>query len=192
MKKHIGLLFGSFNPIHLGHVIIANYMVSFTDIDEVWFVISPHNPHKDKANLLSEQQRFEMVYRAIEKYPKLKASNIEFALSQPSYTVHTLAYLEEKFPEKKFSLIMGADNLNSLSNWYNYEVILENYRLYVYPRPGCELGELQHHKNVQVTNSPVMEISSSFIRESVKKGFDISYLMPIEAFNYLDEMNFYK
>lgn len=188
----VGLFFGSFNPIHVGHLVLANYMLSFTDLDKLWFVVSPHNPLKEKKTLLADHHRLEMVNRAIGDHPRLRASDIEFKLPQPSFTVNTLAWLSEKYPDYKFALIMGADNLNSLRKWKNYEVILEHYQIYVYPRPGFDGGDLRNHPSVVFTEAPVIEISSTFIREAVKNKKDVQYFMPAAAWKYLDEMNFYR
>ena len=190
--KKTGLFFGSFNPIHVGHLIIANHMVEHTELDEVWFVISPHNPLKKKSTLLADHHRYAMVNLAVEDNRNLWASNIEFGLSQPSYTVHTLAFLEEKYPGKDFVLIMGGDNLASLHKWKNYEHILENYSIMVYPRPGEELPELVNHEHVQVVEAPLMQISSSFIRKSIKEGKSVEYILSDRVFKYLTEMHFYQ
>ena len=190
--KKTGLFFGSFNPIHVGHLIIANHMVEHTDLDEVWFVISPHNPLKKKSTLLADHHRYAMVNLAEEDNRKLWASNIEFGLSQPSYTVHTLAFLEEKYPEKEFVLIMGGDNLASLHRWKNYEHILENYSIMVYPRPGEVLPDLANHKHVEIVEAPLMQISSSFIRKSIKAGKSVEYILSDKVFKYLTEMHFYQ
>lgn len=188
----VGLFFGSFNPVHIGHMVLANYMLSFTDLDRVWFVVSPHNPLKEKKSLLADHHRLELVTRAIGDNALMKASNIEFKLPQPSYTVHTLAHLTEKYPAHEFALIMGADNLVSFTKWKNYEFILEHYSLYVYPRPGYDGGALRQHPSVKWTDAPVMEISSTFIREALKQKKDVRYYMPASAWAYLDEMNFYR
>ena len=188
----VGLFFGSFNPIHVGHMILANYMASFTDIDEVWFVVSPHNPLKEKASLLHQNQRLHMVNLAIDNIPVFKSSNIEFSLPQPSYTINTLAHLKEKFPKHQFSLIIGEDNLYSFKKWKNYEEILNKYHLYVYPRPGCDASELKNHPNVTFTNAPLVDISSTFIRQAIKDKKDVSLFMPKPVAAYVSEMNFYK
>lgn len=188
----IGLFFGSFNPVHHGHMILANYMLEFTDLDKIWFVVSPHNPLKEKSSLLADHHRLEMVTRAIGDHPKLKASDIEFRLPQPSFTINTLAHLSEKYPDVQFALIMGADNLQSLHKWKNYEQILEHYDIYVYPRPGVTNDELLKHQRVHVTEAPLMNISSTFIRQGIKAGKDMRYFVPTEAFQYLEEMHFYK
>ncbi|ADY29482.1 nicotinate (nicotinamide) nucleotide adenylyltransferase [Cellulophaga lytica] len=195
MKK-VGLYFGTFNPIHLGHLVIANHLVEFTDLDEVWFVITPQSPFKTKQSLLSNHHRYQMVLEATEEYPKLKPSNIEFNLPQPNYTVHTLAHLLEKYPNGyDFSLIMGEDNLKSLHKWKNYEVILENHNIYVYPRVSSGTIDHQFKNNPKikmVTDAPIMEISSTFIRKNHKLGKNITPLLPTAVFKYMDEMNFYR
>jgi nicotinate-nucleotide adenylyltransferase len=189
---HIGLFFGSFNPIHVGHMVLANYMASFTDMDQVWFVVSPHNPLKEKASLLNQNQRLHMVNLAIGDNDRLKSSNIEFGLTQPSYTINTLAHLKEKYPNHQFSLIMGEDNLESFTKWKNYEEILKNYRLYVYPRPNCNSEELKAHSNVMMTEAPQMEISSTMIRKAIKNKKNPCFFVPQAVWQYIDEMNFYK
>jgi len=188
----IGLYFGSFNPIHIGHLAIANYMAEYSDLDQIWFVVSPQNPFKQKSSLLSDYHRLELVNRSIENYTKLKASNIEFGLPKPSYTIDTLTYLKEKFPANEFSLIVGSDNLKSFSKWKNYELILQNHDLYVYPRPGFKDEEVQLEGNIHLVNAPLMEISSSFIREAIKNKKEIPYFMPEAAYRYLKEMHFYE
>ena len=193
-SKKIGLYFGTFNPIHVGHLTIANHMVEFSDLDEVWLVVTPHNPHKKKKTLLDDIHRLAMVQIAVEEYPKLKASNIEFDLPQPNYTVNTLAYLEEKYPEAQFSLIMGEDNLKSLHKWKNYEVIVNRYDLYVYPRisEGNVENEFLAHGNIHRVAAPIMEISSTFIRKAIKDRKNIRPMLPQNVWEYLDEMNFYR
>lgn len=188
----IGLFFGSFNPIHVGHMVLANYMASFTDLDAVWFIVSPHNPLKEKTTLLHQNQRLHMVNLAIGDNDKLKSSNIEFGLPQPSYTVNTLAYLKEKYPQHQFSLIMGEDNLQSFAKWKNHEYIINNYKLYVYPRPNCNSSEFKTHQNVIMTEAPLMDISSTMIRTAIKNKKDVSFFMPLAVWQYIDEMNFYK
>lgn len=191
-KKTIGLFFGSFNPIHIGHLIVAQYMQQFTALNEVWFVVSPHNPFKEKSSLLDDNQRLQMVNLAIDDNYNLKASNIEFSLPQPSYTVNTLAHLQEKHPDKEFALILGEDNLQSFTKWKNFEHILLNHTLYVYPRMGYDGGELKTHKNVIITDAPEVQISSTFIREAIKNKKDIRYFLHPKVWMYIDEMNFYK
>lgn len=190
----IGLFFGSFNPVHVGHLIIANHMVENSELDEVWMVVTPHNPHKRKKSLLDDHHRYQLVLEATEDYPKIKPSNIEFGLPQPNYTINTLIYLEEKYPEHHFNLIMGRDNLNSFKKWKNYDRILNDHDLYVYPRvtASSTIPELIDHKRVHLIDAPIVEISSTAIRKAIKEGKNIRPLMPQRAWSYLDEMNFYK
>ncbi len=190
----IGLYFGTFNPIHIGHMIIANHMVEYTDLDEVWFVVTPHNPFKKKSTLLSDYHRYQMVLEATEDYLKLKPSDIEFGLPQPNYTINTLTYLYEKYPKNEFNLIMGEDNLQSFHKWKNYKTILQNHNLYVYPRVfrNKDKSIFQNHPKVHLIDAPIVEISSTFIRESIRKQKNIRALMPYKVWKYLDEMNFYK
>ncbi len=192
--KKIGLYFGTFNPIHIGHLTIANYMVEFGGLHEVWFVVTPHNPLKKKSTLLDDVHRLAMVRIAVEDFPKLKASNIEFDLPQPNYTVHTLAHLEERYPGEKFCLILGEDNLKSLPKWKNYEVILDRYELYIYPRisAGEVNTSLLNHPHIHRIDSPIMELSSTFIRKAIKEGKNIRPMLPQNVWEYLDEMNFYR
>ncbi len=189
--KNIGLFFGSFNPIHIGHLAIANYIVEYSNLDKVWFVISPHNPHKNKASLLADYHRYYMVNLAIEDDARFYASNIEFHLPQPSYTINTLTYLKEKYPEKTFSLIMGADNLKNFHKWKNSEYILNNYEILVYPRPNYDLIT-NPYPQVKIVNAPLMEISASFIRKAIKAGKDMRYFLHPKVWEYLEEMHFYK
>lgn len=190
----IGLYFGTFNPIHVGHLIIANHMAEHADLDQVWMVVTPHNPLKKKATLLDDYHRLQMVYLATEDFPKIKPSDIEFKLSQPNYTVNTLVHLQEKFPDHKFSLIMGEDNLKSLHKWKNYEVILEHHDIYVYPRISSETDnlDLKNHPRIHLINAPVVEISSTDIRHNVKKGKNVQPLLPHKVWDYIDHNNFYK
>lgn len=201
-EKRIGLYFGSFNPIHIGHLIIGNYMANSDLLDEVWFVVSPQNPHKKKKNLLADIHRLAMVRIAVENNPVLKASDIEFGLPKPSYTTFTLQALKEKYPHYDFSLIMGEDNLRTLHKWKNYEYILQNYRIIVYPRVETIQEAAKSEKttdngilqlpNVSLVDAPIMKISSSLIRNMIAEGKDIRYLLSEPVFTYLDEMNFYK
>jgi nicotinate-nucleotide adenylyltransferase len=188
----VGLFFGSFNPIHVGHMVLANYMLEFTDLDRIWFVISPHNPLKNKSSLLHQRHRLQMVQIATENNSKFKASDAEFKLSQPSYTVNTLAYLKEKYPKNQFVLIMGGDNLTTLHKWKNYEEILKYHEIYVYPRPDNAEVELNKHKKVKIVNAPHMEISSTMIRNSIKEKKDIRYFLPEKVWEYIKEMHFYE
>lgn len=190
----IGLYFGTFNPIHVGHMIIANHMAEHADLDQVWMVVTPHNPLKKKSTLLDDYHRLQMVHLATEDFPKIKPSDIEFKLSQPNYTVNTLAHLQDKFPQHEFSLIMGEDNLHSLHKWKNYEVILEHHNIYVYPRISSETEniELKNHPRIHLIDAPVVEISSTFIRENVKKGKNVQPLLPNKVWDYIDHNNFYR
>ncbi|WP_299884466.1 nicotinate (nicotinamide) nucleotide adenylyltransferase [uncultured Lacinutrix sp.] len=191
---NIGLYFGSFNPIHVGHLIIANQLVENSDLDQIWFVVTPHNPFKKKSTLLDNFQRLEMVYRATKDYTKLKESDIEFNLPQPNYTINTLTYLQEKHPDYQFSLIMGEDNLKSFHKWKNYELILDNHNIYVYPRisKGSIDTRFTDHNKIHKIEAPIMEISSTLIRNAIKKGKNVKPLLPEHVWDYLDEMNFYK
>ena len=193
-RKKIGLYFGTFNPIHSGHLTIANHLVEFSDLDEVWLVVTPHNPHKKKNTLLDDIHRLTMVRIALEDYPKLKASNIEFDLPQPNYTVNTLAHLEDMYPEIDFCLIMGEDNLKSFHKWKNFEVILDQYAVYVYPRisEGKVESRFEDHPAIHRVDAPIMELSSTFIRKAIKDGKNIRPMLPDTVWKYLDEMNFYR
>lgn len=190
----IGLYFGTFNPIHIGHLAIANHMAEYSDLDAIWMVVTPHNPFKKKSTLLDNNHRYEMVNIATEEYPKIKPSNIEFKLPQPNYTVNTLAHLQEKYPQHEFCLIMGEDNLKSLHKWKNYEVILANHDVYVYPRisVGTVDHQFKNHSKVHKVAAPIMEISSTFIRKAIKEKKNIRPLLPENVWNYIDVMNFYK
>lgn len=190
----VGLYFGTFNPIHVGHLTIANHLAEHSDLDQVWFVVTPHSPFKKKSSLLDDHQRLEMVYLATKDYPKLTQSDIEFKLPQPNYTINTLTYLEEKHPEHEFALIMGEDNLKSFHKWKNYQLILDRYNIYVYPRISG--GKVEHqfndHKKIFSIDAPIMELSSTFIRKAIKDGKNVKPMLPEYVWNYLDEMNFYK
>ena len=200
----IGLYFGTFNPIHVGHLIIANHMAEHSDLDQVWMVVTPHNPLKKKSTLLDDYHRLQMVHLATEAFPKIKPSDIEFKLTQPNYTVNTLVHLQEKYPDHEFSLIMGEDNLKSFHKWKNYEAILEHHDIYVYPRISSEIdtslkGELaqqnltfKNHAKIHLIDAPVVEISSTFIRDNIKKGKNIQPLLPLKVWKYIDHNNFYK
>jgi nicotinate-nucleotide adenylyltransferase len=190
----IGLYFGTFNPIHIGHLIIANHMAEHADLDQVWMVVTPHNPLKKKATLLDDYHRLQMVYLATEDFPKIKPSDIEFKLSQPNYTVNTLVHLQEKYPDHEFSLIMGEDNLKSLHKWRNYEVILAHHDIYVYPRISSEIEnlDLKNHPKVHLIDAPVVEISSTNIRNTIKKGKNVKPLLPHKVWEYIDHNNFYR
>lgn len=194
MKKKVGLYFGTFNPIHIGHMIIANYMVEFSELDEIWMVVTPQNPFKKKSSLLDNNHRLELVYIACEKYPKLKPCDVEFKLSQPNYTINTLVQLEENYPALDFSLIMGEDNLKSFHKWKNYNVILERCFIYVYPRVsgGVVENQFKDHPKIHRVEAPVVEISSTFIRKAIKSGKNITPMLPEKVWEYIDRMNFYK
>ncbi len=194
MKK-IGLYFGTFNPIHIGHLAIANHLVEFSNLDEVWMVITPHNPFKKKASLLPDNHRYQMVQIATEDFPRLKPSTIEFNLPQPNYTVNTLVHISEKYPNHQFNLIMGEDNLASFHKWKNYEVILENHEIYVYPRiykGEKSKTQFESHLKIHTISAPIMEISSTFIRKAIASKKIIEPLLPCKVWKYIDEMNFYK
>lgn len=202
----IGLYFGTFNPIHVGHLVIANYMAEFTDLDQVWLVVSPHNPLKEKSTLLADHHRLALVQIAIEDNDRLRASDIEFKLPKPSYTVTTLTHLKERFPQHEFAMIMGEDNLRTLHKWYNYDYLLKNHRIYVYPRvltiqEEAEVQEIgkqtknafsEHENVILCEDAPVMKVSASFIRNAIRDKKDVRYLLTDPVQKYIDEMNFYK
>jgi nicotinate-nucleotide adenylyltransferase len=198
MGIKIGLYFGSFNPVHLGHTAIAGYITEFTDISQVWFVVSPHNPLKKKESLLADHHRLYMTQIAIGDNDKMKASDIELKLPVPSYTIDTLTYLGEKYPGNEFSLIMGEDNLYTLHKWKNAEELVKNYPVYVYPRPdiikpSSPLLELILNKaEIHKINAPLMEISGTFIRDGIKCGKDMSYFLAPSVWKYIKEMHFYE
>lgn len=190
----IGLYFGTFNPIHVGHLIIANHLAENSDLDQIWLVVTPQSPFKKKQSLLDNHQRLEMVYRATKDYSRLKPSDIEFSLPQPNYTINTLTYLQEKHPDYEFSLIMGEDNLKSFHKWKNYALILENHHLYVYPRlsEGTVETQFDNHDHIHHIDAPIIQLSSTFIRKSIKAGQNIRPMLPEHVWEYVDEMNFYK
>lgn len=188
---HIGLFFGSFNPIHTGHLIVANHIAEHTDIDKLWFVVSPHNPLKDSHTLLNEYDRLHLVRLGIEDNPKFRASNIEFQLAKPSYTVDTLTYLSEKFPLERFSIIMGSDSFQNIHRWKNYEHLVKNYAIIIYKRPGFEITET-HGASITVMDAPLLSISSTFIRTQVKERKSIRYLVPDAVRAYIEESNYFR
>ncbi|MEQ8702532.1 MAG: nicotinate (nicotinamide) nucleotide adenylyltransferase [Phaeodactylibacter sp.] len=188
----VGLFFGSFNPVHVGHMIIANFMATQTNLEEVWMVVSPHNPLKTKKTLARDHDRLHLVRLAISDNPKLKASDVEFSLPQPSYTIDTLSYLKEKYPNRQFALIMGGDNLATLHKWKNYELLLRDYELFVYQRPQHDLGELENHPNIKVVEAPLMQISASYIRRCLQDGKSVQYLVPDAVYQYLEEVPLYR
>jgi nicotinate-nucleotide adenylyltransferase len=197
MKK-VGLFFGTFNPIHIGHLALAEYFQKYGDLDEVWLVVTPHNPFKKKSNLLADRERLHLVHLAIEDQEGLRASDIEFSLPQPNYTSQTLTYLREKYPEHCFSIIMGEDNLKSFHKWRNHESILENHEILVYPRHPLpdEVATEQHWQerfpNLRLVNAPKMEISASLIRRSFAEGKALRNLLPKAVFDYIEGSNLFQ
>ncbi len=187
----IGLFFGSFNPVHNGHLIIANYVCETTELEKVWLVVSPQNPLKQKETLLREYDRLHLINLAIEDNKNLKASNIEFKLPKPSYTIDTLTYLQEKYPQHEFSLIMGSDNLETLHKWKNYDLILQNYPVYVYSRRNADTNPFPKNKQIHFLEFPFLDISATFIRENLKKGVSMQYFLPEPVWKYIDEMKLY-
>ncbi len=188
----IGLFFGSFNPIHNGHLTLANYMLEYTDLERIWFVVSPHNPLKNKSTLLDEKQRLQLVNLAIGDNKKLKSTNIEFNLPQPSYTINTLRYLKEKYPKNVFAIIMGADNLENFHKWKNFKEILKNYQLYVYPRKESDGGQLKNHAHVKLVNAPLMQLSSTAIRQAIKEKKEVRHFLPEHVWQCIKETHFYE
>ncbi len=194
-----GLFFGSFNPVHIGHTAIANYFVEYAGLQEVWFVVSPHNPLKERASLLPEYHRLELVRLALEDDPRFRASDIEFRLPKPSYTINTLAYLTEKYPKREFVLIMGADNLVTLHKWKNFEELIRRYAILVYPRKDSDtsalhpsLEKLMPEARITLTQAPRMEISSSFLRQAIKEGKDMRFFFREPVWDYIRDMHFYE
>jgi len=188
----IGLFFGSFNPVHNGHLIIANYVCETTELDRVWLVVSPQNPLKEKETLLREYDRLHLINLAIEENKNLKASSIEFKLPKPSYTIDTLTHLKEKYPQHEFSLIMGSDNLETLHKWKNYELILNNYPIFVYNRRGADGNPFPEKKNIHFLNFPFLDISATFIRENLRNGISMQYFLPELVWKYIYESNLYR
>ncbi|MFH0896268.1 MAG: nicotinate (nicotinamide) nucleotide adenylyltransferase [Bacteroidota bacterium] len=191
-KKITGLFFGSFNPIHIGHMAIANYLVEYGKLDEIWFVVSPHNPLKEKKSLLNGHHRLMMVKEAIEGDTRFRARDIEFKMPQPSYTIDTLTFLTEQNPEKNFCLIVGSDSIASFKKWKNFETILSDYSILVYPRPGDEESEFLKHPNVKLVEAPRMDVSSSFIRKAIADKKDVRHFVSERVWKYMEEMGFYK
>ncbi|MEE9373665.1 MAG: nicotinate (nicotinamide) nucleotide adenylyltransferase [Saprospiraceae bacterium] len=188
----IGLFFGSFNPVHTGHLIIANFILQYTDLQKIWMVLSPQNPFKKKESLARDYERLHLLNLAIDDNPLLMTSPVEFGLKKPSYTIDTLVHLNEKHPEHKFSLIMGGDNLNSLPRWKNGDIIIEKYQIYVYKRAEYELGELKNDPNVTIVEAPLLGISATLIRKMMKEKKSIQYMVPDTVFRYLEGSNIYK
>jgi len=195
MKK-VGLFFGTFNPIHVGHLILAEYMLNYCELDRVLFVITPHNPFKQKSTLLPVRERLHLAYLALEDQLNMQPSDIEFGLPQPNYTAQTMAYLREKHPEANFTLIMGEDNLRSLHKWQNYESIVDHHRILVYPRVGGDyagtIEEAQKYPNVAVVDAPRMEISASMIRQSFKDRKPLQNLLTKAVFEYIEGSNLFQ
>lgn len=190
-SKKIGLFFGSFNPVHIGHMIIANYMVTRAGLDEVWIVVSPQNPLKDKRSLANDHDRLHLVNLAIGENTRIKVSNIEFQLPRPSYTIDTLTYLEERYPQHQFILLMGGDSLATLEKWKNHEKIVE-HTIYVYKRPGISGGIYENHANVHYMDAPMLDISATYIRDCLKNGYSVEYLVPDRVFEYLTNNKLYR
>jgi len=187
-----GLYFGSFNPIHIGHLAIGSFMVEFSDVEQLWFVVSPQNPLKQKNSLLDDYQRLHMVRLAIEDDDRFRASDIEFKFPTPSYTINTLTYLQEKYPARKFQLIMGSDSLQTFHKWKHAELIVKNYHRLIYPRPGTIMDPATSIPNATIVDAPMMDISSSFIRKAIRNGKDVRHLVPSKVYTYLREMHFYE
>ena len=190
--KKTGLFFGSFNPIHIGHLIIANWFVEYTDLERIWFVVSPQNPFKEKKSLLADHHRLALVRTAIEDDLRFWVSDIEFSLPKPSYTIDTLTYLEEKYPKNEFVLIAGSDQLPNFDKWKNADRILELYKMYIYARPGYGDSRFDDHPSVKIFFSPMMDISSTFIRKSIREGKDMRYMLPPKVWEYIREMHFFE
>lgn len=188
----IGLFFGSFNPIHTGHMIIANHMVEYTDLSQVWMVVSPHNPLKEKASLAKDNDRLHLVQLAIGDNPRLRASNVEFSLPVPSYTIDTLTHLREMYPKKEFVLIMGGDNLDSIEKWKNYEHLLSDYDIYIYRRPGFENSKHTDNPRIRIVDAPMLDISATFIRNAIRSGKSVRYLVPDAVYDYLENSVMYR
>ncbi len=193
LSKRVGLFFGSFNPIHIGHLIIAEYMADQPDLDQVWMVVSPHNPLKSRTTLANDFDRLHMVQLAIDDNPKLRASNIEFSLPKPSYTIDTMAYLHEKYPEHQFSLIMGSDNLENIHKWKNFSVLLERYTIHIYNRQGTQSTLAPPEAtDIRFYDVPLLDISSTFIRQRIEQGHSIRYMVPESVYQFLDGSRLYR
>lgn len=186
----IGLYFGSFNPVHTGHLIIANYMAYNTDLESVWMVLSPQNPLKTSTGMLNEYDRLHLLRLAVEDETRLRASDIEFSLPRPSYTIDTLTYLRERYPQHHFSVVMGSDSLQNLPRWKNYNALTACYKLYIYPRPGHEISRLPEGQIIKV-NAPYLDISSSMIRRLIREEKSVRYLVPEKVFDYIMDNRYY-
>ena len=191
-NKNIGLFFGSFNPIHIGHVMIASYMVEFEGMDEVWFVVSPQNPFKQKSELISKKVRFEMVNIAVSKLKQIIASDVEFDMPQPSYTINTLNFLSEKYPDYQFNLLMGSDNIINIHRWKDADIIINKYSKLVYPRNDYTLPVDKLPSKTRITKAPIVDISSTMIREWIAAGHDVRAFMPYGVFEYVEEKKLYR
>jgi nicotinate-nucleotide adenylyltransferase len=187
----IGLYFGSFNPIHIGHLIIASHIIDNTDLNQLWFVVSPHNPLKESSSLLNENQRYHLVQSAIDQDVRFRASNIEFQLPRPSYTIDTMAYFEEKYPQHEFAIIMGGDSVQNLPKWKNYQTLIDRYKIYVYKRPGSDPESL-NNKNIFIIDAPLLDISATQIRNKIKAKQSIQYLVPDVVKEFIEQAGYYK
>lgn len=177
-KKKTGIYSGSFNPIHIGHLALANWLCEYTELDELWFLITPHNPLKEKDALMDDQLRYELVKRAIAGYPKFHASDFEFSLPKPTYTIRTLRALEASYPDREFYFIMGADNWELITRWVEYEAIISHYPIFIYPRKGFEIEIPAQYPHIKKVDAPLIEISSTFIREAFTSGKDVRFFLP--------------
>ena len=187
----IGLFFGSFNPIHHGHLMVASYIANHTDLQQIWLVVSPQNPHKTQASLLNEYDRLHLAQLAVENDDQIKVSDIEFKLPKPSYTIDTLTYLEEKFPQHQFYVIMGGDSFQNLPKWKNFETLVKNYQFIVYRRPGFDMTE-NYGAKMQYLEAPMLELSATLIRNNCKEGITIRYLVPEDVRLEIERCNYFK
>ncbi len=188
----VGLFFGSFNPVHIGHLAIANYLVEYTSIRQLWFVISPHNPLKEQEDLLNDFDRYDLLKKAVNEDPRFRISDVEFHMPRPSYTIDTLITLGKKYPDHRFTLLMGSDNLESLPRWKQYEEIVENYEILVYPRPGYDQTTGMNHRNISWVDAPQLTISSTFIREAIRAGRNLRHFVPPQVWDHIEKMGFYR